>query len=129
MSICFKNVSLTIGIVLAALLAGCGGDKGLSTPTGPSVDSNRAPQVSQSIPDETILVGDEVSWLMTLYFSDPGDTLTYDATSSNTHVATVSVERSGQLSQVTVLAMNPGTANVTVTARDANGLPQCSPPA
>ena len=117
--------ALTVVVVLAGLLAGCGDDDNRpSTPTGPTtptvtVPSNRAPQTSQSISDQTVFLGEDVQLDMQSYFSDPdGDTLTYDATSSNTHVATVSVAGS----TVTVSTMNLGRANVRVTARDPAGL-------
>ena len=66
-----------------------------------------------------MFLGEDVMLDMQSYFTDPdGDTLTYDAASSNTHVATVSVAAS----TVTLSAMNLGIANVTVTARDPAGL-------
>ncbi len=114
--------ALTVVVVLAGLLAGCGEDDNRpSTPTGPTTPTatNRAPQASESIPDQTAFLGEDALLDMQSYFTDPdGDTLTYDATSSNTHVATVSVAAS----TVTLLAMNRGSANITVTARDPAGL-------
>ena len=108
---------------LAGLLVGCGGDERPSTPAGPTsvvtVPSNRSPLVSQSIPDQAALPGDEVRLVMQDYFSDPdGDTLTFEADSSNTHVATVSV--AGSL--LTLAAMNPGRSDISVTASDPDGL-------
>ena len=117
-----------------AVMVGCSDDQG--TPTAPTTTApttttpttttpttttpaNRAPQASQSIPDQTVLFGDDEQLDMGSYFTDPdGDTLTYEATSSNTHVATVSVSES----TVTLSTMNLGRANVMVTARDPGGL-------
>ena len=114
--------ALTVVVVLAGLLAGCGEDDNRpSTPTAPTTPTvtNRAPQTSQSIPDQTVLLGEDVMLDMQSYFTDPdGDTLTYDATSSNTHVAEVSVSGSA----VTLTARHLGRANVRVTARDPDGL-------
>ena len=108
---------------LAGLLAGCGDDQRPSTPTGPTPvitsPSNRSPLVSQSIPDQAAFLGDEVRLDMQGYFSDPdGDTLTFEANSSNTHVATVSVSES----LLTLTAMNPGRSDIRVTASDPDGL-------
>ena len=113
---------LAAGIL--AVMVGCGDDQ--DTPTEPTTTApttttpaNRAPQASQSIPDQTVLFGDDAQLDMGSYFTDPdGDTLTYEATSSNTHVATVSVSGS----TVTLSTMNLGRANVMVTARDPDGL-------
>ena len=112
---------LAAGIL--AVMVGCGDDQ--DTPTEPTTTApttttpaNRAPQASQSIPDQTVLFGDDAQLDMGSYFTDPdGDTLTYEATSSNTHVATVSVSGS----TVTLSTMNLGRANVRVTARDPDG--------
>ena len=114
--------ALTVVVVLAGLLAGCGEDDNRpSAPTAPTTPTvtNRAPQTSQSIPDQTVLLGEDVMLDMQSYFTDPdGDTRTYDATSSNTHVAEVSVSGSA----VTLTARHLGRADVRVTARDSDGL-------
>ena len=112
-----------IALSLSGLCVACGGDQGPSTPAGPTpvitVPSNRSPLISQAIPDQTALLGDDVRLDMQDYFSDPdGDTLTFEANSSNTHVATVSV--SGSL--VTLTAMNLGRSDISVTATDPDGL-------
>ena len=114
--------TLAVGIVLAGLLTGCGEDDGTSTPTGPTtvtVPSNRAPQITESIPDTSMFIGQNVHLDMQGYFSDPdGDTLTYDVTSSSAQVAMVSVAGS----TVTLSAMESGMADITVAARDPAGL-------
>lgn len=79
---------------------------------------NRAPQQRGTIPAQTITEGRTATVNVSSYFSDPdGDVLTYSAASSNTGVARVSV--SGNTVRITAVA--PGTANVTVTARDSEG--------
>ena len=58
---------------------------------------NRAPEASRSVPDQTLKLDEEERASIDLndYCTDPdGDTLTYEARSSNTHVATVSVSGS-----------------------------------
>ena len=109
--------------VLAAALA-CGGDS--KTPASPSVPvdppaANRAPRISAALPDRTLTLNrDEQDTIdADSYFSDPdGDALTYEAASSNTHVATVRVSGGS----VTLVARNLGRADVEVTASDPGGL-------
>ncbi len=108
-----------------ATTLGCNGDGGSTTPVGPTSEpvvptsANRGPQTSDAIPDQTIFVGDETRLDMQGYFTDPdGDPLTYEATSGNTHVAEVSVAEN----VVILMAMNPGRADVSVTATDPGGL-------
>ena len=72
-----------------------------------------------SIPDETVEVGDTASVDVSGYFSDPdGDSLSYQAESSDTELATVSMSRS----VVTVEGVGKGVATVKVTASDPDGL-------
>ena len=80
---------------------------------------NRPPVVSDSIPERELSVGDSLLLDLTAYFSDPdGDGLSYAAISSDANVATASV--SGSV--VTVMALAPGAATITVTASDPSGL-------
>ena len=115
-------------LALCTLTLGCGDDP---TPTSPTTTTpttttptttppaNRAPVTSGSIPGQTLTVGASAMVNVAQYFSDPdGDALTYEATSSNTHVATVSVAGS----TVALSAMNLGRANVRVTARDPGSM-------
>lgn len=96
--------------VVVALLA-CGGD------TEP--EPNRAPTVTNAIPDQLMTEGDTVTIDLASYFSDPdGDDLTYTVTSSDPGVLSASV--SGN--QLTLVAVAPGEATVTVTATDPGGL-------
>ena len=80
---------------------------------------NRAPVATDSIPAQTVEVGDSVSVDLAGHFSDPdGDALAYAATSSAPGVASVAVSGA----DVTVTGVSAGTANVTVTASDPDGL-------
>ena len=84
---------------------------------------NRAPTTSgqipaQTIPAEALAQGESVRVDVAQYFSDPdGDPLTYEATSSDIEVATVSVSES----VVSLTALNPGPAAISVSARDPGG--------
>ena len=107
---------LTASVLVAAF--GCGDDDGGSTtPTSPTTTTptNQAPVASGLIPTQILTVGESTEVNVARHFRDPdGDPLTYEATSSNTPVAPVSVSGS----TVTITAQTPGQATVTVTARD-----------
>jgi len=80
---------------------------------------NRAPEVADSIPAADMGAGDQTTVVVSGYFSDPdGDSLSYEAESSDTAAVTVSV--SGE--QVRVAGVAEGSATVTVTASDPGGL-------
>ena len=80
---------------------------------------NTAPTASGTIPAAVIEAGNEVSFNLVEYFSDPdGDALTFAASSSNTDVATAQV--SGSL--LTIVGVAAGEATVAVTATDPGGL-------
>ena len=83
-------------------------------------ETNRAPRATGSIPGRTLMVGGAaVSVNVSPYFTDPdGDALTYSASPDRTGI--VRARASG--SAVTLTAVFPGTATVTVTARDSGGL-------
>ena len=86
---------------------------------GPVCRENRAPRVTDTIPNRALLEGDTVSFGAEDYFNDPdGDDLTYSAGSSRSSV--VSASTSGSI--VTLAAVSAGIATVTVTARDPDGL-------
>ncbi|MCE2398450.1 MAG: Ig-like domain-containing protein, partial [Gemmatimonadetes bacterium] len=81
---------------------------------------NRAPEVSDPIPDADVHVGETVGVDLSGHFSDPdGEELSYAASSSDEGMATVSVSGA----TLTVAAVGQGTATVTVTATDPGGLP------
>ena len=80
---------------------------------------NQAPQLTDSIPAQMIMVGDTVRLIVSAHFTDPdGDDLTYEAVSSDTRIATALA--SGDT--VTIGGQAAGGAMVTVTARDPGGL-------
>lgn len=121
-------VRLAVASALVALtLAGCGEDGGASTapapaPAPPPPPPNRAPVVERGINDATIPLRNSGTLDLedaTATFSDPdGDRLTYSATSSNTRVATATVEGS----VLTIAAVGAGQAEIRVTATDPGGL-------
>ena len=79
---------------------------------------NRDPETVGTIPDQTVEVDETVTVDLSPYFEDPdGDPLIYTAASSNSGVARGSVSGS----TLTVSAVAPGTATLTVTARDNDG--------
>ena len=101
---------------LSAVLAASCGDGGT---TGPTVEPNRAPVATGTIPAQTVTVGQTATVDVAGYFSDPdGDALTYTAETSEAAVASVSVSGS----TVIVSAVAQRSANVTVTATDPGGL-------
>ena len=80
---------------------------------------NRAPEVTDTIPPQSLKVGETRSWAGSVYFADPdGDalTLTVGTTDASIVLALASADEFG------ILAVAPGTATVTVTATDAEGL-------
>ena len=103
---------------LATLFA-CGGDD-RPTPVAPT-PANRAPAVSQPVPDQTLTLGERETAGIDLdsYFADPdGDTLTYEAASSDAQVVEARVSNR----TVTLVAQRAGRADIQVTARDPAGL-------
>ena len=83
-------------------------------------DANLAPvSVRIGISAQTLEVGDSRTWTASSYFSDPDDDeLTFEASSSNTSVASVTADGA----EVEMDALAEGTATVTITARDPEGL-------
>ena len=107
----------TLGYVLVAFSAAwttsCG-DGG-----GGLVEPNLAPVTAGAIPPQTMTEGETATVNVSSYFNDPdSDALTYAAATSNAAVAGVSVFGS----TMTIAGVAPGTASVTVTARDPGGL-------
>ena len=80
-----------------------------------------APEAAQSLPPQTLLVGETSEPLdLTPYFDDPdGDPLTYAAVSYDDAVLVAEVAEGG--SQLTLRAVAVGEAVVVVTARDPDG--------
>ena len=83
-------------------------------------EQNRSPIVVDTIPTHTLTTGSSSPPLyLSTYFRDPdGDTLTYTAESSNLSVAIAQ----GVGSQLTISPLSSGSATVTVTATDPDGL-------
>ena len=80
-------------------------------------DNPQPPTSCGPLPQVTVNAGESTT--VTACFNDPnGDMLTYSATSSNPGVATASISGTS----VTVRAVAPGNASVTVTAADPEGL-------
>lgn len=80
---------------------------------------NRPPENVAGMPAFRLEVGDPaVELVLSEYFVDPDGQLTYDATSSDTRVASVAVSAD----TLAVTGVSPGTATVTVTAADPGGL-------
>ena len=80
---------------------------------------NRAPEVADAIPAQTMQIGDTLPLVVSMYFTDPdGDELTYEAVSSDTGVA----EALAMGDTVQLAAMTAGSATVAVTATDPEGL-------
>ena len=79
---------------------------------------NRAPVVADQLPADTVFLGETLTLNMFTAFTDPdGDTLTFEAASSDT--AAVLASAAG--SDVTLEGAGRGAATVTVTARDPDG--------
>ncbi|MXW09710.1 MAG: hypothetical protein F4X47_10000 [Gammaproteobacteria bacterium] len=82
-----------------------------------SCESPLAPELCGPLPDQTVAVGGTVD--VTLCFRDPnGEALDFDAFSSNPDIATVQLRGT----TLTITAVSPGTAVVTVVATDPTGL-------
>ena len=80
---------------------------------------NRAPEVADAIPAQTLQIGDTLPLVVSMYFTDPdGDELSYEAVSSVTDV----VEALAMGDTVQLAAMMAGSATVAVTVSDPEGL-------
>ena len=80
---------------------------------------NRAPEAVSTIPDFELAVGETATVDLSGHFADPdGDALTHAAETSDAAVASVSVSGTA----VSVTAIAKGTATITVTASDPDGL-------
>ncbi|MYA64595.1 MAG: hypothetical protein F4139_09040 [Gemmatimonadetes bacterium] len=91
---------------------------GLGCEDAPTAPPNRAPTAGQ-IPVQTLHVGERLTLDLSGYFADPdGDALTYAAVTGQPHLVAVAV--SGAILELA--ALRQGTAEVTVTANDPEGL-------
>ena len=81
---------------------------------------NRAPEITDTIPPQTLMVGDTARLDPADYFTDPdGDDLTYEAVSSETGIVTALIDADGM---VEIGAQTSGSTVVTVQAKDPEGL-------
>lgn len=83
------------------------------------VEVNRAPEVAQTIGNQTALVGAGATSVdLTLAFTDPdSDPLTFSALSANSAIATVAVQNK----QLQITPVSGGSTLITVTATDGKG--------
>ncbi len=96
-----------------------GGLSATQTATVTVTAVNRAPELTDTIPHQTLAPGDTLTLDVSNTFTDPdGDTLTFTVMSDDTTVATVSVDGA----MVTIIAVDVGAAFITVTATDPGGL-------
>ena len=93
---------------------------GLSAQQGFEVTvPNQAPVATGTVPAHTVFVGDTAHVDMAAYFNDAdGDALAYSAASSNAGAVSASVAGS----VVSISAIAAGTAIITITATDPDGL-------
>ena len=117
------NWATAVALLLTFATA-CGDGDGPRTPTAPTspttptAPTNSAPVTSGSIPAQNLPPNESIRLDVAQYFSDPdGDALTYEATSSDTQIATVTVTES----TVIIIGENVGRADIQVTARDPQG--------
>ena len=81
--------------------------------------TNPGPQREGTISDQTLQVRASIIIDLAQYFSDPGDSLTYRATSTNSEVAVAQV-LSNTDDQLLLAAVAVGRARVSVSATDSN---------
>ena len=82
------------------------------------VSTNRGPMLTDTIPHQNMMPGDTLAFDLSNNFTDPdGDTLTFRAETDDTTVATVSIDGS----MVTLVAVDGGSAFITVAATDPDG--------
>ena len=108
-TVTFGQLFPRLGLLAAAsVIAGCGG--------GGGGDVNFQPLVG-AIGDQTLAVGETLSIQASVSDGNPEDSHRVTASSSDTGVASVTVNGT----MLTVNGVAPGTATITVTARDNSG--------
>ena len=117
-------VGAAVGLLIGGLVPGCGDDDSSSSPTSPTpvnppTGENRAPEALGVIPVLDLNIGEPTLVNVAPYFWDPdGDQLTYGAMSSDPDAVTATVSGT----TVTLNAMSPRPATITVTATDPGNL-------
>ena len=82
-------------------------------------EANQAPQATDSIPARELMPDGEATIDLSGHFTDPDDdALTYEGETSDADVATVSIDGSN----ATITGVAAGTATITFTASDPDGL-------
>ena len=82
-------------------------------------EANQAPQATDSIPAQQLMPDGEVTLDLSGHFTDPDDdALTYEGATSDADVATVSIDGNN----ATITGVAAGTATITFTASDPDGL-------
>ena len=111
--------AVTQGASVVTVTATDAGGMSVAQPIAVTVP-NRAPEPVGTIPDQTLSVGQSFRLDISVHFDDAdGDTLQFVAASSNAGVASADIDGT----TMTIAAVRPGTARITVTASDPAGLP------
>ena len=115
-----RNARERLAVAALVLAAACGGEGATEPgPRPPPPPPNHPPLAVGSVPGVTLTVGESATLDVAGFFADPdGDALRYAAETSNAGMASVSVSGSS----VTIAGVARGTATVTVTAVDPEGL-------
>ena len=113
-------MALAPGVAMVTITAtDPGGLSATQTATVTVTSVNRQPELTDTIPHQTLAPGDTLTLDVSNTFTDPdGDTLTFTVMSDDTTVATVSVDGA----MVMIVATGEGSAFITVTATDPGGL-------
>ena len=95
-----------------------GGEAVRSATVSVTVVGNSPPEPVGTLPDRMLRVGDSAMTEVAGAFRDPeGDTITYDVSSSDSTIASVTVAGT----RVTMVSVGAGQATITVTATDETG--------
>lgn len=87
--------------------------------TSSNAPTNRSPRLATTIPNQTLLQGQNASLTLASFIvDDDGNALTYTVATSNPSVASVLVSANGSL---TIQGVSPGIATITLTANDGRG--------
>ena len=110
-----RGASYALALAGLAWTVSCGDEEPTTGPPPP----NRPPAAERTIPAQSLKPWDTATLNAADFFSDPDrQQLAFTTTSSDTTVVSVSVMDS----TLTIYAAGPGTARITVTARDPGGL-------